>query len=330
MPILQFDFLGQPLWMWLAYLVFVTVLLVFDLGVLSRRDKEISVSASLKLSAFYIAMGVAFAGFVWWRIDSDAAVLYLTGYVIEKSLSLDNIFVIALIFGYFSIPRRHQHRALVFGIIGVIILRGAMVAAGSAIVSQFHWVLYLFAAFLIFTGIRMLFNGDEQFDVSENRLYKFLHRNLPLTRDLHGDKFFVCETELEALGRESVDRPGRRKFFATPLFVALVMVEFADVVFAVDSVPAIFSITTDPYIVFTSNISAILGLRALYFALSAMLERFSLLKYALSAVLIFIGGKILIGEMLGMGDLPPLWSLAITVVILASGVIGSLVLTRKH
>ena len=336
MQLIELDFLGQPLWMWLLYLAFVFVLLILDLGVLSRKHREISVSDSLKLSAFYIAMGVAFAGFVWWRMDSDAAVLYLTGYVIEKSLSLDNIFVIAMIFGYFSIPPAYQHRALVYGIIGVIVLRGAMIAAGSAIVAQFHWVLYLFAAFLVFTGIKMLMNGDEKFDVSENRVYKLLQRLLPVTRELHGDRFFVRLTAGQANGAAGAGQgvatgtAEKAKLFATPLFIALVMVEFVDLIFAVDSVPAIFSITTDPYIVFTSNICAILGLRALYFALSAMLERFTLLKYALSAVLIFIGGKILVGEMLGLGKLPPLWSLSITLTILAAGIVGSLVVTRKN
>jgi integral membrane protein, TerC family len=322
MQSLFIDFLGQPLWMWLGYLAFVFVLLAFDLGVLNKRGGEIDVAESMRLSAFYISMGLAFSLFIWWRMGSEAAILYLTGYVVEESLSLDNIFVIALIFGYFNIPQRYQHRALVYGILGVIVLRGVMVAAGTAIVDQFHWVLYLFAAFLVYTGIKMLAPGGGEFDVSKNKLLKFLHARLPVTEELHGEKFFV---RLPA--NEDGEKP---KLYATPLFLALVMVEFADVIFAVDSVPAIFSITTDPYIVFTSNISAILGLRALYFALSAMLERFVLLKYALSAVLVFIGGKILLGEMMGLGKIPPLWSLTITLVILGSGVIGSLMKTRRH
>lgn len=316
------DFLGQPLWMWLGYLAFVFVLLAFDLGVLNNKSKDIDIPASMRLSAFYIAMGVAFSGFIWWRMGGDAALLYLTGYVVEESLSLDNIFVIALIFGYFGIPQRYQHRALVYGILGVVVLRGIMVAAGTAIVDQFHWVLYLFAAFLVYTGIKMLLDSSKEYDVSTNPVLHFMHRRLPITEELHGDRFFVRLPD--------DDNGGAVKLYATPLFLALVMVELADVIFAVDSVPAIFSITTDPYLVFTSNISAILGLRALYFALSAMLERFTLLKYALSAVLVFIGGKILIGEMLGLGKMPPLWSLAITIAILASGVIGSLVTTRRH
>lgn len=322
MQSLFIDFLGQPLWMWLGYLAFVFVLLAFDLGVLNKRGGEIDVAESMRLSAFYISMGLAFSLFIWWRMGSEPAILYLTGYVVEESLSLDNIFVIALIFGYFNIPQRYQHRALVYGILGVIILRGVMVAAGTAIVDQFHWVLYVFAAFLVYTGIKMLAPGGGEFDVSKNRLLKFLHARLPVTEELHGEKFFVR--------LPSDDDAEKPKLFATPLFLALVMVEFADVIFAVDSVPAIFSITTDPYIVFTSNISAILGLRALYFALSAMLERFVLLKYALSAVLVFIGGKILVGEMMGLGKIPPLWSLTITLVILGSGVVGSLMKTRRH
>ncbi len=314
------DFLGQPLWMWLGFLLFVLVLLLIDLGLLSKKTPHIDVAHSMKLSAFYIAMGVAFAGFIWWRIGPDEAVLYLTGYVVEESLSLDNIFVIALIFSYFQIPQRLQHRALVYGIIGVVLLRGIMVAAGTAMVENFHWVLYVFAAFLVYTGIKMLLSAEEEYDVSSNPILTFLHKRLPITEELHGEKFFV---RLPAAG----DEVAKPKLFATPLFLALVMVELADVIFAVDSVPAIFSITTDPYIVFTSNISAILGLRALYFALSAMLERFVLLKYALSAVLIFIGGKILAGDMLGLIHIPPLVSLLITLAILSAGVIGSLLKT---
>ncbi|MDQ0455004.1 TerC family protein [Rhizobium paknamense] len=317
------DFLGQPLWMWLGFLTFVFILLVIDLGLLSAKSRHISVAQSMKLSAFYIAMGIAFGGFIWWRMGHEAAVLYLTGYVVEESLSLDNIFVIALIFGYFKIPQHLQHRALVYGIIGVVVLRGIMVAAGTAIVDQFHWVLYVFAAFLVYTGIKMLLSAEEEYDVAGNPILRFLHRHLPITEDLHGEKFFV---RLPQPG----DAVGKPKLFATPLFLALVMVEFADVIFAVDSVPAIFSITTDPYLVFTSNIAAILGLRALYFALSAMLERFVLLKYALSAVLIFIGGKILAGEMLGLGKMPPLVSLVITLAILSAGVIGSLLKTKAR
>ena len=316
---LSVDFMGQPLWMWLGYLTFVFVLLSFDLWFLSRKGRDIDIKQSMRLSAFYISMGLAFAVFIWWRLGGDAAVLYLTGYVVEESLSLDNIFVIALIFGYFQIPQSHQHRALVYGIIGVVLLRGLMIGAGTAMVDRFHWVLYVFAAFLVYTGIRMLLSADDQFDVSNASLLRFLHRHLPLTTELHGDRFFVRGPKTGA------EKAG---YLATPLFLALVMVEFADVIFAVDSVPAIFSITTEPYIVFTSNISAILGLRALYFALSAMLERFSLLKYSLSAVLVFIGGKILIGEMMGLGKMPDLWSLAITVAILAAGVVASLALTK--
>lgn len=320
MSFLLADFLGQPAWMWVGYLTFVVVLLVLDLGILSRGSREISVATSMKLAAFYISMGLAFALFIWWRMGPNSAVLYLTGYVVEESLSLDNIFVIALIFSYFSIPQHLQHRALVYGIIGVVVLRGAMVAAGTALVDQFHWVLYGFAAFLVFTGVRMLLNSDEEFDVSNNPILRFLNRRLPVTEELHGERFFV---------RLPVGDTLKTKLYATPLFIALIMVELADVIFAVDSVPAIFSITTEPYLVFTSNISAILGLRALYFALSAMLERFTLLKYSLSAVLIFIGAKILIGDMLGFGKLPDLWSLAITVAILGAGVVGSLAVTRK-
>ncbi|MCM2291305.1 TerC family protein [Allorhizobium sp. BGMRC 0089] len=325
MSFFSVDFLGQPLWMWLGFLVFVLALLVMDLWLFSRGDQTVTVSKSLRLSCFYFAMSLAFAGFVWWRMGASAATLYLTGYVVEESLSLDNIFVIALIFGYFQIPPHLQRRALVFGIIGVVILRGLMIGLGTALVDRFHVVLYLFALFLVVSGIRMMFSGDDDYDIAANPVLRFLQKHLPIVPDLHGDRFFVRLPRQ----KDGASAKGKHIWYATPLFLALVMVELADVIFAVDSVPAIFSITTEPYLVFTSNIAAILGLRALYFALAAMMERFYLLKYALSAVLVFIGGKIIAVDMLGLGQVPPLASLVITLAILSAGVIASLSKTRS-
>lgn len=320
MDFLWFDLLGTPAWMWLTFIVIVFALLALDLGLLHKDSREIGIKESFALSAFYITLGLLFGGWVWLQSGQQAGLEYLTGFVIEKSLAMDNIFVIAMIFGYFSIPRVYQHRVLLWGILGVIVLRGIMIAAGATIVESYGWVLYLFAAFLIFTGIRMLMSADEEYDVSGNPVLKFLRRRLPITEGLRKEHFFV---------REPDRKSGQMRTLVTPLFLALVMVELADVVFAVDSIPAIFAITTDPFIVYTSNIFAILGLRALYFALSAMIHRFAYLKYALSVVLIFIGAKIFVADMLGLAKIPPMISLSVTLAILGTGILGSLWATRN-
>ncbi len=318
MDFLIADALGKPLWLWLAFFVFVLALLAFDLGVLHRKSHEIGVRESLLLSAFYIGIGVLFSGWVWYLQGAPSALAYLTGFVVEKSLALDNIFVIATIFAYFGVPRAFQHRVLVYGIIGVIVLRGIMIGAGLAVIERFEWVLLLFAAFLVFTGVKMLFSDGEEYDVASNPVLLFLKRRFPVTDRFHGERFFV----------RLPNAAGRTTLFVTPLFLALVMVELADVIFAVDSIPAIFAITTDPYIVYTSNIFAILGLRALFFALSAMMHRFEDLKYALSLVLIFIGGKVIAAELLGMEKIPASISLGVTFAILAGGLVVSLVRSR--
>jgi tellurite resistance protein TerC len=314
------DFQGAAVWMWLLFIAIVIALLVLDLGVLHKKSREIGIRESLLMSGFYVTLGILFAGFVWSQFGEQASLQYLTGFVIEKSLAMDNIFVIAMIFGYFSIPREYQHRVLLFGILGVIVLRGIMIAAGAAVVENYGWVLYLFAAFLIITGIKMLFSSSEPYDVENNPVLKFLRKRLPVTERLHGQKFLV---------RENNPATGKLKTYVTPLLLALIMIEFADLVFAVDSIPAIFAITTDPFIVYTSNIFAILGLRALYFALAALIHRFAYLKYALSVVLIFIGSKIFVADMLGLAKIPPLISLGVTLAILASGIFGSLWATRN-
>jgi len=321
MQFLIADFLGTPVWTWAVFLFLVLVLLVLDLGVLHRDSREIGIRESLYLSSFYIAVGVTFGGWIWYQFGQQPAVEYLTGFVVEKSLAMDNIFIIATIFSYFAIPREYQHRVLLYGILGVIVLRGIMIGGGAAIVENFHWVLYLFAAFLVFTGIRMLFAGDHEGSLEDNRVLKFLRSHLPVTNTLHGNRFFI---------RQPDDATGRLRTFVTPLFLALVMVELADLVFAVDSIPAIFAITTDPFIVYTSNIFAILGLRALYFALAALIHRFAYLKYALAAVLVFIGSKIFVADMLGLAKIPPAVSLGVTFVILVSGIVGSLWATRDE
>jgi tellurite resistance protein TerC len=317
------DVLGKPAWMWVSFIGLVLVLLAFDLGVLHREDAEITIGGSLVLSTFYIGVAVLFGGLVWlWfgtRPDgSSPALEYFTGYFIEKSLSIDNVFVISLIFGYFAVPPRFQYRALVWGILGVVVLRGIMIGAGAALVRDYHWILYVFGAFLIFTGIRMLVLPQGEPDIAGNPLIAFLRRHMRVTEELSGDKFFV---------RRRDPATGKVLRYATPLFLALVVINVADIVFAVDSVPAIFAVTTDPFVVYTANIMAILGLRALYFALAAMVHRFHYLSYALALVLVFIGAKIFWNEF--VAKLDPAIALAVTLLIILGGVVFSLWRTRR-
>lgn len=321
MELLTSLFLGTPLWMWVVFLTLVVGLLVLDLGVLNKEDHEIGVAESLRMSALYITLGISFSGFVWWQLGATEAAQYLTAFVVEKTLALDNIFVIALIFSFFAIPRMYQHRVLFWGILGVIVLRGLMIGFGAAIIAQYHWVLYLFAVFLILTGVKMLFaKEDAHPDLSQNPLLKFLRRVLPVTDRIEGHAFTVQQPDPET---------GKPKRYATPLLLALLMIEFADLIFAVDSVPAVFTITTDTFVVYTSNIFAVLGLRALYFALAAVLHRFAYLKYALASLLIFIGSKMFIADLMGWQKFPPAWSLGITFAILGAGVVVSLWKTRN-
>lgn len=312
------DFLSKPVWLWLSFMALVVTLLAFDLGILHRKQREIEVGESLALSAGYIAIACAFGGWVWSQFGSTAGMDWYTGFFIEKSLSLDNVFVIALIFGYFAVPRQYQHRVLFWGILGVIVLRAIMIALGAALVSEFSWILYVFGAFLVLTGIKMLLASDAPKDLAANPLLKFLRRHLRVTPELHGQNFFV---------RQPLAAGGKPVVWATPLFLALILIEAADLVFAVDSVPAIFAITQDPFIVYTSNIFAILGLRALYFALAAMIHRFHYLKYALAAVLVFIGGKIFLVNIIG--KIPAVVSLTVTLSLILAGILASLFFTRK-
>jgi len=319
MELLFTIFLGQPLWMWLGFMTLVVVLLALDLGVLHRGAREIGVRESLALSAFYIVLGLCFGGFVWWQLGQQAGIEYVTGFVVEKSLAMDNIFVIAMIFGFFAIPRALQHRVLFWGILGVIVLRAIMIGVGATLVAEYSWVLYLFAAFLIITGVKMLFWSDHETDLSTNPLLRFMRKRFNVTDRLYGESFFVRLPKAD----------GKVATFVTPLFLALVLIEVADVIFAVDSVPAIFAITTDPYIVYTSNIFAILGLRALYFALAAVLHRFAYLKQALAVLLVFIGSKIFVADAFGWTKFPAEWSLGVTFAILAAGVLYSLWRTSR-
>jgi tellurite resistance protein TerC len=318
LALLQADFIGKPAWLWISFLAIVFALLAFDLGVLHKEDHELGISESLKLSAFYIVVALMFGGWIWFQQGAESGMQYFTGYAIEKALSIDNVFVISLIFGFFAIPRKYQYRALVWGIIAVLVLRGLMIGIGAALVQEYDWILLIFGAFLIATGIKMMFTHEGETDISQNIAVKFISKHMRVTPELHGQSFFVRKPDAAT---------GRMMLYATPLFLALVVINIADLVFAVDSVPAIFAITTDTYIVFTANIMAILGLRALYFALAAMVHRFAYLKYALAGILVFIGGKIFWNYY--FGKLDPAISLSVTVAMIAGGILYSLWKTRR-
>jgi tellurite resistance protein TerC len=320
MEFLFADWLGTPAWFWLAFLGLVVVLTAFDLGVLHRQDKAMGIRESLKLTVFYISIALLFGVWVWAEKGADLGMKYYTGFFIEKALSIDNVFVISLIFTFFAIPAKFQYRALLWGIVAVIFLRGAMIAGGAALVEQAYWVLYIFAAFLVFTGIKMFFTSDHDPDIGNNPAVRWIRRHMRVTKDLHDQHFFVKVPD---------EKTGKLVNAATPLFLALVVINLADLVFAVDSVPAIFAITTDTFVVYTSNIMAILGLRALYFALAAMIDRFAYLKYALASVLVFIGSKIFVSDfLLGGEKFPPVLSLGVTLALIAGGVAFSLWKTR--
>ena len=298
---------------WAVFLLIVFALLAFDLGVLNKTDHEISVKESLWLSAFYIAVALLFGLGVWWYRGPDDALLYYTGFLVEKSLSLDNVFVFALIFSFLGIPRIYEHRVLVWGILMALVLRAIFIGFGAAAVSEWQWILWFFGAFLIYTGVKMLFvKDDDGPDFENNVIYKWMKKKMNLSTEYRGNAFWFKENGVR---------------FFTPLFVALILVNFADIIFAVDSVPAILAITQDPFLVYTSNIFAILGLRALYFALSAMIHRFHYLKYALALILVVIGVKIVL-MMIGI-KLPAILTLGITFGLIAGGIGYSLHKTKE-
>lgn len=320
MDLLLAPFLGTPVWMWLGFVTLVFGLLALDLGVFHSGDREIGVAAALRLSAFYILVGLAFGAVLWWERGGGPAALYLTAFLVEKSLAVDNLFVIAAIFSYFTVPRAYQHRVLVWGVLGVIVLRGLLIGFGTALIAAFAWVLPVFAGLLVVLGLRMLREDDAAPRIGENLVLRSLRRVLKITDRPHGRAFFV---------RLPDPLTGRRVLFATPLVPALVMIELADVIFAVDSIPAVLAITSDAFVVYTSNIFAILGLRALYFALAAIMHRLHRMKYALAVLLVFIGAKVLLVEAMGWEKLPEWASLSITLGILGGGVAMSLWRSRR-
>jgi tellurite resistance protein TerC len=355
------------LWMYAGFVALVLALLALDLGVFHRKAHVVSVKEALGWSVLWIALGLAFAGFIYagyerhwlglgltpdamtvaprpvegigvvYNDGADATVKYLTGYLVEKSLAVDNIFVIAMIFGFFAVPPIYQHRVLFWGIAGALVMRGGMIAVGAQLIQRFTWIVYVFGAFLILTGIKMLFLKAEETDPNRNVVVRLTRRLFPITERLHGQHFLVsagsaASHEAPTPGAAAeVDRvvdaarPGT--FLATPLFLALVMVEFTDLIFAVDSIPAVFAITADPFLVFTSNVFAILGLRSLYFALAGMIDRFRYLKAALAFVLMVVGVKMMTHAWLKalLGPHFNLYLLGVVLLILAAGIGVSLV-----
>ena len=295
---------------WTAFVVFVLFVLALDLGVFHKKSHTVGFKESIIWSLVWIALAMVFASVLFYWRGQDDMMLYLTGYVIEKSLSVDNLFVFLLIFSFFKIPNQYQHKILFYGIIGALVMRAFFIWAGIAVLQKFHWVIYLFGALLVVSGIKMLMPEKGDVDLGDKWIIKFTKKIFPTTGDFHDDKFFV---KLNG------------KWFVTPLFITLIFVEFSDLVFAVDSIPAIIGITSDPFIVFTSNVFAILGLRALYFALKGFADLFHYLKYGLSVILMFIGVKLLIS---GVFHMPVSVTMAVIFGILFISVIASLA-TRK-
>jgi tellurite resistance protein TerC len=321
--------------LYIGFIAFILLLLALDLGVFHRKAHVVSVREALGWSVIWISLGLAFTVFVYFGYEhhwlglgtgaeandgASAATKYLTGFVLEKSLAVDNIFVIAMIFAFVRVPPMYQHRVLFWGIVGALLMRGVMIGVGAALIAQFSWILYVFGGLLIVMGAKMLFAKDAADDFGKSFLVRTIRRVLPVTEQPDGAKFFV-----------RAPRGTRIALVATPLFLALVLVELADVIFAIDSIPAIFAITTDAFLVFTSNVFAILGLRSLYFALAGMIDRFKYLKVSLSIVLVLIGVKMLahdwLKEMLGASF--NFYVLGVVASILAAGVAGSLLATRS-
>ena len=300
-------------WLWVSFGVIVTVLLFLDLCVFHRKSEEPTLSETFRLSAYYIIIALIFGLFIIYERGTSAGLLYYTGYLVEKSLSMDNIFVISLVFTSLKVPNRYQHRVLFWGVLGAIVMRAIMIFIGAELVSRFHWILYLFSVFLIYTGVKIFMPEKEETPILERPLFKMIRRRFHVTHEIIGEHFFIHKGG---------------KWMITPLFFALIIIEVMDIIFAIDSIPAIFLITQDTYIIYTSNIFAILGLRSLYFLLAVAVNRFAYLKQALSIILIFIGSKIFL-PYIGI-DITPLISLIITFSILFCGIWISLYRTRSN
>ncbi len=312
---------------WGIFILIILGLLVLDLGVLNKNQHEVKTKEALTWTAVWVSLALLFNVVVYYAYQynimdvvtnspdikngKDAVLKFFTGYLIEESLSMDNVFVIAMLFSYFNIPAKYQHRVLFWGIMGALVFRGLMIVLGTALVHQFAWIMYIFGGLLVFSALKMLFGGDSEFDADKNFAVKAIRKFYPVSKELDGGNFFTVKDGIK---------------MATPLFVILMVIETTDIIFAVDSIPAIFAVTTDPFIVFTSNVFAILGLRSLYFVLASFMNKFAYLKYSLVVLLLFIGIKMLIVDFVHLSI--PL-SLGIIVVILGVGVIASLILTKE-
>ena len=342
------------IWLYSGFIVFILALLALDLGVLHRRDKVESVKAALGWSALWISLGVAFSGVIylaytqhWLGLGAGttggaALGAYLTGFFVEKSLAIDNIFVIAMVFSALKVPARYQHRVLFWGILGALVMRGLMIAAGAALLARFAWIIYVFGGFLILTGVKMLLMREGSGDVTDSWVVRLVRRWIPITERFHGNRFLVragtpaaAEPATPGAPVETdrvVARARAGALLATPLMLALILVEATDLIFAVDSIPAIFAITTDPFLVFTSNVFAMLGLRSLYFALAGMMDRFRYLKPALAAVLVIIGTKMMAHGHLKawLGAAFNYYVMAVVLAVIATGVVTSLFVTRRE
>ncbi len=299
-----------PLWAWVAVSALILAVLLVDLLVFHRQAHQVSMREAAVSSALWVALGLAFGVVVWATSGGDRAGEYFAGYLIEKSLSVDNIFVFALLFSYFAVPAAFQHRLLFWGVLGALVFRGVFIGAGAALLESFAWVIYVFGAFLVYTGVKMARHGGQEVHPERNPVLKLLRRVMPVTDEYHGTRFFLR-------------RAGRT--VATPMFAVLLAIETTDVLFAVDSIPAIFAVTDEPFLVFTSNAFAILGLRALYFLLAGMIDRFVYLKFGLSAILVLVGVKMLIAD---LWHVPIALSLAVIALVLAVSVAVSLRATR--
>lgn len=307
---------------WIGFITLIFTFLALDLGVFHRKNEVVTTRSALRWTALWVTMALSFSVFVYYAYTNgwvanpgglsgrEAVVLYITGYLIEESLSMDNIFVIALIFNYFMVPKEYQHRVLFWGILGALVFRGLMIGIGAALVQRFDWMVYVFGVLLIYSAYKMLRSGEEDINPGKNPILRLIGKFYPVLKQFKGDRFFV-----------RLPVKDRKVWAVTPLFVALMVVETTDVMFAVDSIPAIFAITTDPFLVFTSNIFAILGLRSLYFVLASLLDKFRYLKYSLIFILFFVGVKILVSHWI---HLPAAVSLGIIALALASGIVFSL------
>jgi tellurite resistance protein TerC len=304
--------------LFVAFNVGVLAVLAVDLGIFNKKAHKISVKEAAIWSTVWITLSLAFAGVVYWLHGPQSALEFVTGYLIEYSLSVDNIFVIVLIFAYFRIPEKYQHRVLFWGIIGALLMRGSMIAAGAFLIERFHWIIYIFGAFLVFTGIRMATHDESDIEPEANPVLRLVRRLLPVTHDYRGQDFFV---------KEAPKRGDAIRIMATPLFVVLVLVETTDLIFAVDSIPAIFAVTRDPFLVYTSNVCAILGLRSLYFLLAGVIHTFRFLKLGVAVVLTFVGAKMLLGSVY---VIPIQISLLVIVAILAAAVAASMLFPGKQ